>query len=258
MEEGKIILIVGGTSGIGRETANLAAEKGYTVIIAGRNAQKAEVVLEEIRSKGGTAQFIQADISDGKQVEYLIDEAVRIHKRIDCVCNSAAVDEGVGVALVDVEEEDYDYQMGVNLKGIWLCMKYQIKQMLKQGGGSIVNVSSINGLGGAKGASVYAAAKSGMLGLTKSAAQEYATAGIRVNALCAGAFRTPMLEKVFTKANPENPAQVEELYNSFIPMQRIGNPSEAAEAILWLLSEQASYVTGHSMIVDGGFSSGMR
>lgn len=258
MKEGKIILIVGGTSGIGRETANLAVQRGNKVIIAGRDAGKARVVLEDIRSKGFTADFIQTDISDSKQVEHLINEAVRLHKRIDCVCNSAASDEGVGVALVDVEEKDFDYQMGVNLKGIWLCMKYQLKQMLKQEGGSIVNVSSINGLGGAKGASVYAAAKSGMLGLTKSAAQEYATSGIRINALCAGAFRTPMLENVFTKANPENPAEVEALYNSFIPMQRIGNPSEAAEAILWLLSDQASYVTGHSMIVDGGFSSGMR
>ncbi len=148
--------------------------------------------------------------------------------------------------------------MSVNLKGIWLCMKYQIRQMLQQGGGSIVNISSINGLGGAQGASVYSAAKSGILGLTKSAAQEYATSGIRVNALCAGAFRTPMLEGVFAKANPLAPSEVENRYTSIIPMQRIGNPTEAAEAILWLLSDQASYVTGHSMIVDGGFSSSTR
>ncbi|HEV7333160.1 MAG TPA: SDR family oxidoreductase [Flavisolibacter sp.] len=121
-----------------------------------------------------------------------------------------------------------------------------------------MNVSSINGFGGARGASLYAAAKSGILALTKSAAQEYATVGIRLNAVCAGAFRTPMLERVFRKANAENPSAVEEMYKSFIPMNRIGEPSEAAEAILWLLSEQASYVTGHSMIVDGGFSSAMR
>lgn len=252
------MLIVGGTSGIGSVTANLAAERGYSVIIAGRDPHKAQKVLDAISSKGFAAQFIQTDIAERKQVESLITEVVNLYGRLDCVCNSAALDEGIGIALADVEEEDYDRQMGVNLKGIWLCMKYQIRQMLKQGGGSMVNVSSINGLGGAKGASVYAAAKSGMLGLTKSAAQEYATAGIRINAVCAGAFDTPMLNKVFAKANPENPSKIEELYKSFIPMQRIGDPSEAAEAILWLLSDKASYVTGHSMIVDGGFSSGMR
>jgi NAD(P)-dependent dehydrogenase (short-subunit alcohol dehydrogenase family) len=255
--DNKVILVVGGTSGIGKATAYLAAERGYIVVIAGRDAQKGEDTLKELLSIGA-AQFIRTDIADSKQVKQLIDDVVNLYGRLDCACNCAASDEGVGVPLADVEEADYDFQMGVNLKGIWLCMKYQIKQMLKQGKGSIVNVSSINGLGGAKGASIYSAAKSGILGLTKSAAQEYATAGIRINALCAGAFKTPMLEKVFHKANPTAPAAVEEMYKSFIPMNRIGEPFEAAEAILWLLSDQASYVTGHSMIVDGGFSSPMR
>ncbi|GHA74106.1 SDR family oxidoreductase [Pontibacter akesuensis] len=258
MQTGKVILVVGGTSGIGSATAQLAAERGYTVVIAGRDPQKAAQVMKAIKEKGALAHFLQTDISDSRQVAHLVDEVVRLYGRMDAACNSAALDEGVGVALADVEEEAYDYQMGVNLKGIWLCMKYQIRQMLKQGGGSLVNVSSINGLGGAQGASIYSAAKSGMLGLTKSAAQEYATAGIRINALCAGAFKTPMLENVFKKANPDNPSQVEEQYKAFIPMQRIGHPSEAAEAILWLLSDQASYITGHSMIIDGGFSSSFR
>lgn len=252
------MLVVGGTSGIGSVTACLAAERGYSVTIAGRDPQKAEKVLEAIHTRGLTASFIQTDIADARQVAHLVDEVVKRHQRLDCVCNSAAVDEGVGVPLVEVEEEDFDYQMGVNLKGIWLCMKYQLGQMLSQGGGSLVNVSSINGLGGARGASVYAAAKSGMLGLTKSAALEYASAGIRINALCAGAFRTPMLEQVFRKANAENPAAVEAAYNAAIPMQRIGDPAEAAEAILWLLSDKASYVTGHSMIADGGLSASFR
>ncbi len=258
MDKNKTFLVVGGTSGIGRATAFLAAEKGYTVVIAGRTTQKAEDVLKELTSKGATAQFIRTDIAKSKQVEYLISEVVRLYGRLDAACNSAALDEGVGVPLAEVEEADYDYQLSVNLKGIWLCMKYQIKQMLKQNGGSIVNISSINGLGGARGASVYSAAKSGILALTKSAAQEYATANIRINAVCAGAFKTPMLERVLKNANPENPSVAEDMYKSFIPMNRIGEPFEAAEAILWLLSEQASYVTGHSMIVDGGFSSSMR
>lgn len=258
MEQEKVLLVVGGTSGIGRESARLAAAQGFKVVIAGRDAQKAQEALQEINASGAAAQFIPADISDGKQVERLVQEVVRLHGRIDCACNSAALDEGVGVRLVDVEEADYDFQMGVNLRGTWLCMKHQIRQMLAQGGGSLVNVSSVNGLGGVAGASIYAAAKSGMLALTKSAAQEYATSGIRVNALCAGAFKTPMLESVFKKANPDSPSEVEEMYNSLIPMHRIGHPSEAAEAILWLLSDQASYVTGHSMIVDGGMTSSMR
>ncbi len=256
--ENKTLLVVGGTSGIGRATAYLAARRGYSVVIAGRDAQKAQETIGDLSANDIAVQFVQTDIADSRQVEHLIGEVVRLHGRLDCACNSAASDEGLGVPLADVEEADFDRQMGINLKGIWLCMKYQIRQMLKQGGGSLVNLSSINGLGGAKGSAVYAAAKSGILGLTKSAAQEYATAGIRVNALCAGGFKTPMLERVFSKANPGNPSAVEEMYKSFIPMSRIGEPSEAAEAILWLLSEQASYVTGHSMIVDGGFSSGMR
>lgn len=258
MEKKKILVIVGGTSGIGKATAFLAAERNYTVVIAARDAEKAKEVTEELTSKGNAAQFIQTDIANSHKVAHLIEEVVRLYGRLDCACNSAATDEGVGVQLADVEEADFDRQMNINLKGIWLCMKFQIRQMLKQGGGSIVNISSINGLGGARGASVYSAAKSGVLGLTKSAAQEYATAGIRVNAICAGGFNTPMLERVYKKANPENPAAVEDMYKSLIPMNRIGHPSEAAEAILWLLSDQASYVTGHSMIVDGGFSSPMR
>lgn len=258
MESSKVILIVGGTSGIGSATATLAAARGYKVVIAGRNKLKAQHVIDENAAKGLTVEFIPADIADSNQVQNLIRDIVEMHGRLDYACNSAALDEGIGIRLADVEEKDYDYQMAVNLKGIWLCMKYQIRQMLLQGGGSIVNISSINGLGGAEGASVYAAAKSGILALTKSAAQEYATDGIRVNALCAGAFRTPMLEGVFKKANATNPEAIEEAYKSVIPMHRIGTPTEAAEAILWLLSEQASYVTGHSMIVDGGLSASMR
>jgi len=258
MNHNKVLLIVGGTSGIGRATAVLAAQHSYSIVIAGRNEQKAQPVLQQVKTANTPITFIPTDVANRKQVEHLINETVRIYGRLDHACNCAALDEGLGVPLADVEEEDYDRQMGVNLKGMWLCMKYQIRQMLAQGSGSIVNVSSINGLGGAKGASIYSAAKSGLLGLTKSAAQEYATAGIRVNALCAGAFRTPMLEGVFAKANAENPAAVEEAYNAYIPMNRIGNPAEAAEVILWLLSDQASYVTGHSMIADGGMSSSLR
>ena len=254
----KVILITGGTSGIGRATALLAAQRDYNIVIAGRSEQKAQQALEEVGATGASITFVQTDIADARQVEHLVHETVRLYGRLDHACNCAALEEGLGILLADVEEEDYDRQMGVNLKGMWLCMKYQIRQMLQQNGGSIVNVSSINGLGGAKGASVYSAAKSGLLGLTKSAAQEYATAGIRVNALCAGAFRTPMLEGVFKKMNAENPAAVEDAYNAYIPMNRIGNPAEAAEAILWLLSDQASYVTGHSMIADGGMSSSLR
>ncbi len=254
----KTLLIVGGTSGIGRAIALLGAQRNYSIVIAGRNEQKAQQVRQEVNAMQAPITFIQTDIADAKQVEHLISETVRLYGRLDHACNCAALNEGIGIPLADVEEADYDRQMSVNLKGIWLCMKYQIRQMLKQDGGSIVNVSSINGLGGALGASIYSAAKSGLLGLTKSAAQEYATAGIRVNALCAGTFRTPMLEGVFKKANAENPSAVEDAYKTYIPMNRIGNPEEAAEVILWLLSNQASYVTGHSMIADGGMSSGWR
>ena len=254
----KTILITGGTSGIGKATALLAARKGWKVCIAGRNEERGRDALQEIKTITENAWYYPLDISSAKEVEAVVSRIAADRGQLDYAVNSAATDEGIGVPLADIEEADFDRQIAINLKGAWLCMKYQIRQMLKQGKGSIVNVSSINGLGGARGGSVYSAAKSGMIGLTKSAAQEYATSGIRINVLCAGAFDTPMLQRVFDKANPENPSSVKQAYESMIPMNRVADPSEAAAAILWMLGEDASYLTGHSLVLDGGTSSSFR
>ena len=167
------------------------------------------------------------------------------------------------IATADVVEEQYDRSMAVNLKAVWLGMKYEIQQMLRQDppGGAIVNTSSLNGLGGARMASLYSAAKAGVIALTKVAAQEYATQNIRVNALVAGGYRTPMLEGVIDRYSGGDPVQraaIEEKYTSMIPMARIGDPAEAASAVLWLCSPGSSYVTGHSLIVDGGWSCALR
>jgi NAD(P)-dependent dehydrogenase (short-subunit alcohol dehydrogenase family) len=193
----------------------------------------------------------------------MLRDTVNAFGRLDVAFNNAASDEGILTATADLTEEQYDRAMAVNLKAVWLGMKFQIQQMLKQErlGGAIVNTSSLNGLGGAPMARLYSAAKAGVIAFTKSAAQEYATRNIRINALVAGSYRTPMLEGVLDRHSGGDSAQrvaVETQYTSMIPMARIGDPSEAAAAVLWLCSPGASYVTGHSMIVDGGWSCALR
>lgn len=254
---GRVALVTGGGSGIGREAALAFAREGARVVVACRGVEAGEETASAIRDIGGEALFVRADVSKSEEVERLVARTVEAFGRLDCALNNAAV-EGLGPRTADIAEEDFDYHLGVNLKGVWLCMKYELQQMLKQGGGSVVNMSSLNGLGGSAGASAYSASKHGVLGLTKSAAMEYAQSNIRVNAICAGAFRTPMLERVFEQAVPGNPRQAEAGYRSIIPMRRVGEPREAAEVVVWLCSDAASYVTGASVIVDGGMAAPLR
>lgn len=256
---GKVAIVTGGSSGIGEAVARSFAAAGAKLVIAARGVERGEDVARQIRSDGGEAVFIQADMGRSADIQRLIVQTVERHGRIDLCCNNAASDEGAGRFTADFDEETFDRTIAVNLKGVWLCMKHQIAQMLTQspGGGAIVNVSSVNGLGGAAGGSLYSATKAGVLALTKSAAQEYAKQGIRVNALVAGAYRTPMLERVMDTAGgqtPEGRAAVEAMYLNYIPLGRIGRPEEAAAVVTWLCSEEASYVTGHSMIADGGMT----
>ena len=250
----KVVLITGGSSGIGRAAALAFAREGARVVIASRGKERGEAVLRELQEAGAEAAFVPADVSKADQVEALLRETVERFGRLDCAFNNAAaVDEPKATA--DYSEEEFDRAMTFNLKSVWLCLKAEIRQMLRQeGGGAIVNTSSVNGLGGVPHASLYAAAKAGILGLTKSAAAEYAHQGIRVNALVAGAFRTPMLEGVFARVSPADPAAVEAMYSQMVPLRRIGRPEEAAEAVLWLCSEAASYATGLSLILDGGLT----
>jgi NAD(P)-dependent dehydrogenase (short-subunit alcohol dehydrogenase family) len=261
--EGKVVLVTGGSSGIGRAAAAAFARAGARVIIAARGAERGEQVARELQAGGADARFVQADVSVATEVERLVASTVRAHGRLDAAFNNAATTDGALALTADFTEEEFDRALALNLKSVWLCLREEIRQMLAQSpsGGAIVNTSSVNGLGGAPGASLYSAAKAGVLAVTKSAAQEYATRGIRVNALVAGAFRTPMLEHVFRVIGgeaPEGPAAVEAQYTGLIPMRRIGRPEEAAEVAVWLCSDSASYVNGQSMIVDGGMTAATR
>jgi NAD(P)-dependent dehydrogenase (short-subunit alcohol dehydrogenase family) len=256
----RIVLVTGGSSGIGRATAHAFARDGASVVIVGRGIERGEAVRDEQREINRDCEFIQADLSKVAEVERVIRSVVDRFGGLDAAVNNAATFEvGVFKETADLDEDEFDQHIAANLKSVWSCMKYEIAQMLAQsGGGAIVNVSSVNGLGGVPQNSLYAAAKAGVLALTKSAAQEYAARGIRVNALVAGGFRTPMLEGVFARIAPDDPKAVEAMYAKEVPLQRIGTPDEAAAAIVWLASDAASYVVGHSLIVDGGLTSPYR
>lgn len=261
--EGRVVLVTGGSSGIGSAAARAFALAGAKVVLAARGVERGEQVARSIRLEGGESRFVQADVSRAEDVERLLAETVVTYGRLDAAFNNAATDDGAFALTADFTEEQFERAITVNLKSVWLCMKREIRQMLAQSpqGGAIVNTSSVNGLGGAASGSLYSAAKAGVLALTKSAAREYATQGIRVNALVAGAFHTPMLERVFEVAGggtAEGRALVEQQYAGFTAMQRIGQPNEAAAAAVWLCSDAASYVTGHSMIVDGGMTASFR
>jgi NAD(P)-dependent dehydrogenase (short-subunit alcohol dehydrogenase family) len=260
---GKVVLVTGGSSGIGRAAALAFARAGAHVVLAARGAERGNQVMREIQSAGGVATFVSADVSRSDQVQGLVEKTVAAYGRLDCAFNNAAALEEPFAMAADFSEEQFDRSMAVNLKSVWLCMKAELRQMLAQqpSGGVIVNTSSVNGLGGVPQASFYAAAKAGVIALTKSAALEYARQGIRVNVLVAGGFQTPMLENVIDRVsggNPEARQAIVKRYDDLVAVGRIGRPEEAAEAVLWLCSGAASYVTGHSMIVDGGLTATMR
>ena len=248
--EGKVGLVTGGTSGIGRETAVLFAKAGVKVVVAGRREREGNETIELVRAAGGEGLFQKADVSKASEVEALIRKAVERFGRLDVAFNNAGI-EGVWVPIVRQSEEDWDRTININLKGVWLCLKYEIKQMLKQGGGgSIVNMASVTGLVGGAGAAAYSASKHGVVGLTKSAALETARSGIRINAVCPAVIETPMGERLF--GAPAVHKSVVGLH----PIGRFGRPAEIAEAVVWMCSDRASFMTGQSLILDGGFLAG--
>jgi len=248
--EGKVGLVTGGTSGIGRETALLFAKAGVKVVVAGRREREGNETIELVRAAGGEGLFQKADVSKASEVEALIQKAVERFGRLDLAFNNAGI-EGVWVPIIRQSEEDWDRTININLKGVWLCLKYEIKQMLKQGGGgSIVNMASVTGLVGGAGAAAYSASKHGVVGLTKSAALETARSGIRINAVCPAVIETPMGERLF--GAPAVHKSVVGLH----PIGRFGRPAEIAEAVVWMCSDRASFMTGQSLILDGGFLAG--
>jgi NAD(P)-dependent dehydrogenase (short-subunit alcohol dehydrogenase family) len=256
---GKVALVTGGSSGLGRATALAFARRGAAVVITSRGADRGAAVLAELRALGGDAEFVRGDVSQAADVEAILRRALERFGRLDCaVNNAAAFDVGVFKLVGDFSEEEFDRHLALNLKSVWLCMKHEIAQMLLQGGGAIVNTSSVNGLGGAPQNALYAVAKAGVISLTKTAALEYAGRNVRVNALVPGAFRTPMLESVFERVSPGDPSAAATRYETMSPLGRIGRPEEAAEAAVWLCSDDASSVIGHTMIVDGGVTAAFR
>lgn len=244
--EGKVALVTGGSSGIGRATALAFAREGAKVVIADVAVERCYDTATEIRNGGGEVHCVEADVSKADQVKALIDEIVETYGQLDYAFNNAGI-EGEQAPTADSTEENWDRVININLKGAWLSMKYEIPQMLKQGGGAIVNMSSVAGLVGFPDIPAYVASKHGVLGLTKTAALEYARQGIRVNAVCPGVIRTEMIER-FTGGDP----QAEEQLAASEPVGRMGTPEEVAEAVVWLCSDDASFVTGHPLVIDGG------
>jgi NAD(P)-dependent dehydrogenase (short-subunit alcohol dehydrogenase family) len=255
-----VVVVTGGTSGIGRAVAAAFATQGASVVVAARDADRGAAVAAEL---GGDGTFIPTDVGEPGQVRRLVQQTVETYGRLDVAVNNAAGRTGAGQPTHAFDLEEFDATVDVALRGVWVCMAHQIEQMLGQepAGGAIINVSSVNGLGGAPGGSIYSACKAGVLALTKSAAQEYAAQGLRINALVPGAVETPMLDAVMQQAADAQdvaPSDVREQYAGRSAVGRIGQPREAAEAVLWLASDAAAYVHGHSMIVDGGASCSVR
>lgn len=247
---GKVGLVTGGTSGIGRDTAVLFAQAGAKVVVAGRRQAEGEHTVDLIRSAGGEGLFVQTDVSNATEVEAMIQKAVERFGRLDLAFNNAGV-EGVWAPIIKQSEEDFDRTISVNLKGSWLCLKYEIKQMLKQGaGGAIVNMASIMGLVGSATAAAYSASKHAVIGLTKTAALETARSGIRINAVCPAAVESEMSQRLFGATH------VHKYVLSCHPMGRFAKPREVAEAVVWMCSSHASFMTGQTLVLDGGFMAG--
>ncbi|MCI0790032.1 MAG: SDR family oxidoreductase [Chloroflexi bacterium] len=247
--DGKTALVTGGGSGIGRATSLAYAQEGARVVVADVNVEGGEETVQLIKEAGGEAILVHADVAKPEDTQAMVAQAVEAFGSLDCAFNNAGISGGTDRRLTaDYLEEDWDRVVGINLKGVWLCMKAEIPQMLKQGGGAIVNTASVAGLVAITGTVAYIAAKHGVTGLTKAAALEYAKSGIRVNSVCPGYIQTPMVQGIFV----ENEG-FEERVASRHPIGRLGEPSEIAAAVIWLSSDAASFVTGHNMPVDGGY-----
>lgn len=245
--ESKTALVTGGGSGIGRATAIAFANAGASVVVADVNENAGAETVAQIEAASGTALFVAADVSQSASVENMVDVAVATYGGLDCAFNNAGI-QGALSQTADCDEENWDRITGINLKGVWLCMKYEIAQMLKQGSGAIVNNSSNFGLVGSKGMPAYSASKHGVIGLTKTAALEYAQTGIRVNAVCPGPVQTPLVDKIL-----EGQPEIIDAIISREPIGRMGQAEEIAHAVVWLCSPEASFVVGGVLPVDGGF-----
>ena len=246
----KVALVTGASSGMGLATARAFAEAGASVALADVKEDAVRKAAEQLVSEGHRAIAIACDVSDDAQVKALVERTAAEFGRLDAAFNNAGVMARVA-STADSTGEDWDRVIGINLRGVWSCMKYELRQMEPQGSGAIVNCSSVGGLTGDKGISPYIASKHGVIGLTRTAALEYAAKGIRVNALCPGTIDTAIARAVV-----EGDEKRFEALSKSAPIGRIGKPEEIASAVLWLCSPGASYVVGHALVVDGGLTVG--
>jgi NAD(P)-dependent dehydrogenase (short-subunit alcohol dehydrogenase family) len=244
--QGRVALVTGGASGIGRATALAFAREGMRVVMADVAEDGGAETVRLAAAAGGEASFARCDVTRAAEVAALVDRVVATYGRLDCAANIAGI-EGALALTAEYPEAEWNRVLAVNLTGVWLCLKYEIPHMLAHGGGSIVNMSSVQGVAAAAGMCAYTAAKHGVIGLTKAAALEYGGRGIRVNALCPGPIDTPMGRRVLA-ASGESYEQVA----ASTALKRWAGPDEVAAAVLWLCSDAASFVTGHAMLVDGG------
>ena len=249
---GKVVIVTGGTSGIGRDTAVLFAKAGTNVVVAGRREAEGKETIGLIRAAGGDGLFVKTDVSRAADVRGLVQKTVEKFGRLDVAFNNAGI-EGSWSPIAEQSEEDWDRTIDINLKGVWLCLKYEIHQMLKQGGGgAIVNMASVAGWIGSAGAATYCASKHGVMGLTKSAALETARHGIRINVVCPAVIETAMSDRLF--GEPE----ARKFALGLHPIGRVGTPMEVAQAVLWMCSDRASFMTGQSLVLDGGMLAGIK
>jgi len=245
----KVAIITGGATGIGKATSVLFAKEGAHIIIASRNQKNGDAVIKEIKKKKQSAEFIQTDVSKEEDIKNLISKVIKKYKRIDILFNNAGIENSTNV--VDTKIEDWDNTLNVNLRSIYLCSKYSIPHMKK--GSSIINTASVAGLVGFQNLAAYCASKGGVVELTKQMALDYAAKGIRVNSVCPGVIDTPMIQRVIK--NSPTPAQMKKSLADMHPMGRIGKSEEVATVILFLSTEESSFITGQAIAIDGGFTS---
>ena len=247
--ENKVALVTGAASGLGLATVKAFAESGASVVLADWNEKAVRSAADELSAAGHKILAVRCDVSDDAQVEAMVEQAVATFGRLDAAYNNAGV-QNVLAETADATREDFDRVTAIDLRGVWSCMKFELRQMRKQGSGAIVNCSSIGGLVGGAGRGTYHAAKHGVLGLTTSAALEYAAKGIRINAVCPGLIQTPMSDQMVAGGQADALAAM----LKDVPIARLGRPQEIADAVLWLCSPAASLVVGHALVVDGGYT----
>lgn len=246
--EAKVALVTGGTSGIGRATALAFAKEDAKVVVTGRREKEGAETIQLIKDAGGEGFFIKTDVSKEADVRMMVEKIVKAYGRLDYAFNNAGIEQ-LPSQLVEQTEETFDQIMDINVKGVWLSMKHEIPQMLNNGGGAIVNMASAAGLIGFPGVPIYVASKHAVLGLTKSVALEYAKSGIRINAVSPAAIETDMVDRFVGKEG-----EARQQLTAMHPVGRMGRPEEIADAVIYLCSDRASFITGQSLTVDGGFT----